>query len=99
MMHDPELSDWIQDAIGRYTLATSDEPEYLKYYATLYNLLPIYPDWTHCYGLRADGTVFLFSTEDEEKTIHEETDERLRNQNTWLLTDPQRCEKDRRKHV
>jgi len=79
MMHDPELSNWIQDAIRRYAHPTSDEPEYLKHYATLYNLLPIYPDWTHCYGLRADGTVFLFSTEDEEKTIHVETDERLRN--------------------
>jgi hypothetical protein len=79
MMLDPELSDWIQEAIERYTLATSNEPEYLKYYVALYNLLPIYPDWTHCYGLRADGTVFLFSTEDEEKTIHQETDERLRN--------------------
>jgi hypothetical protein len=79
MMLDPELSDWIQDAIKRYTDGASNEPEYLKFYATLYNLLPIYIDWTHCYGLRADGTVFLFSTEDEEKTIHEETNERLRN--------------------
>jgi hypothetical protein len=79
MMRYPELSNWIQEAIGRYTLATSNEPEHLKYYATLYNLLPLYPDWAHCYGLRSDGTIFLFSTEDEEKTIHEETDERLRN--------------------
>ena len=84
MMHDSELSNWIQNAIGRYTIATSNEPEYLKWYATRYNLLPIYPDWTHCYGLRSDGIVFLFSTEDEEMTIHEETDERLRNMALYL---------------
>ena len=75
----PQLADWIQEAIQRFSSEESDERPYLKYYAARHNALPLYIDWTHSYGLRVDGTVVLFSTDSEEETMQEEGDERLRN--------------------
>jgi hypothetical protein len=79
MKPDSKLNNWIEETIREYTSEASDKPEYLKYYAKIYDLLPIYNTWTHAYGLRSDGTLFLFSTDAEEMTIEEERDERLKN--------------------
>ena len=79
MLPDAELSNWIIEAIKRLTTEESTEPAWSKAYAELYNLLPLMHGWTASFGLRADGKVLFYTTDDEEQTIREEADERLRN--------------------
>jgi hypothetical protein len=60
-----EDADFIAHRIAAFTQEPAEKLSWLLPYVSAFRALPLYVGWTETYGLRADGELVRWSTEDE----------------------------------
>jgi hypothetical protein len=61
----PELSAWVADRIARFPHEAPEQLRWLAPSVVEYDALPLYVGWWDTTGIRADGEIVSWSTEDE----------------------------------